>query len=75
MHFGELGRLPRKTEDTKSKDFRPKHKAWLTLGYAKPSDLPIQRSGNPLVINLNTAETLRLTVPLLLLATADKVIE
>jgi putative ABC transport system substrate-binding protein len=43
---------------------------------AKPSDLPIQRADRyTLVINLKSAKTLGLTVPLPLLGLADEVIE
>jgi len=43
---------------------------------AKPADLPVQQSTTAeLIVNLKTAKTLDVTVPLALLGRADKIIE
>jgi len=48
----------------------------MVINGSKPSDLPVQQSSKfELVINLKTAKTLNLTVPQVLLAQADEVIE
>jgi putative ABC transport system substrate-binding protein len=46
------------------------------LNGAQPSDLPVQQSVKVrMVVNLKTAKTLGITLPLSLLARADEVIE
>jgi putative ABC transport system substrate-binding protein len=54
-------------------------RAALKIGFlqgAKPSELPIDQATKiELIVNLKTAKTLGLTVPQVLLAAADEVIE
>jgi len=60
-----------------TEDYRqPAYYVAKILQGAKPADLPIQQPTKfELVVNLKTAKSLNVTIPLSMIVTADKVIE
>jgi putative ABC transport system substrate-binding protein len=74
--FAEFGGLMAYGPNMENEFSRCAGYAGRILHGAKPSDLPIQRPEKfDLVINLKSAEALGVSVPTVLLATADRVIE
>ena len=73
--FGVIGGLISYSTVPNDRDLAAQYVAPIVKG-AKPGDLPVQQPTTfTLVINMRTAESLGLTIPETLLATADEVIQ